>query len=95
MLGKRIPLWEITQWRNEFALCSLKLDQTWNLNSILLVNRLENLESAVQSLNFILIHIMLLSLQGSQAGPIFVIDLVYVKATQSLEISLGSWVISA
>lgn len=77
------------------VLCSLQLDQIRNLNSILLVNRLENLESAVQSLNFILIHITLLSLQGSQAGPIFVIDFVYVKAARSLEISLGSWVISA
>lgn len=77
------------------ALCTLKLDQIWNLNSILLVNRLENLESSNQSLNVILIHIMLLLLQCSQAGPIFVIDLVYVKAAWSLEIRFGSWVISA
>lgn len=49
----------------------------------------------MQSLNFILIHIMFLLFQRSQAGPIFVIDLVYVKAAQSLEMRLGSWVISA
>lgn len=58
---------------------TLKQYRIQNLNSILLVNQLEILESAMQNLNFILIQNISLLFQGSQGGPIFLTDLLYAK----------------
>ena len=53
-----------------------------------------NLDSAMKSLNLILIHIRSLFFQGSQGCLTFLIDLFYMKADWSLEKKLYSWVIS-
>lgn len=100
-LGYALPIWEgkltcRSSLTGEMS-CIIysEAGQNMDLNSVLLINHLESLKSAMQSLNFILIRIVSPLFQGSKSGPIFLTDLVYVKAVWSLVTRLGSWVIPA